>query len=79
MSSSAIEYKALDSMLAIVSGCKLRIADTASLDIIGSYNKAYHLCEISLSVNLQLNFTPLCTKGKLFVYKTKQKIMCDFV
>jgi uncharacterized membrane-anchored protein YitT (DUF2179 family) len=48
----------------------LRIADTASLEIVGSYNKAYHLCAISLSVNLQLNLTPLWTIGKLFVCKT---------
>lgn len=75
-SSSAIENSALDSMLAIVSGCKLRIADTASLDIVVSYNKAYHLCAISLSVNLQLNLTPLCTIGMLFVCKVKQKSMC---
>jgi len=68
-SSSAIENRALDSILATLSGCKLRIADTASLEIVGSYNKAYHLCAISLSVNLQLNLTPLWTIGKLFVYK----------
>lgn len=53
----------------MLSGCKLRIADTASLEIVGSYNKAYHLCAISLSVNLQLNLTPLWTSDKLLVYK----------
>lgn len=73
-SSSAIENRAFDSMLATVSGCKLRIADTASLDIVGSYNKAYHLCAISLSVNLQLNLTPLWTIDKLFVCKKPSKI-----
>lgn len=68
-SSSATENNALDSMVATVSGCKLRIANTASLDIVGSYINAYHLCAISFSVNLQLNLTPLCTTGRLFVYK----------
>ncbi|KAE9526785.1 hypothetical protein AGLY_013433 [Aphis glycines] len=62
-SSSATENRALDSILAMLSGCKLRIADIASLEIVGSYNKAYHLCAISLSVNLQLNLTPLWTIG----------------
>lgn len=75
-SSSAIENSALDSMVAIVSGCKFCIADTASLDIVESYNKAYHLCAISLSVNLQLNLTPLCTIVKLFVYRIKQNKIC---
>lgn len=42
-SSSATENRALASILATLSGCKLRIADTASLEIVGSYNKAYHL------------------------------------
>lgn len=78
MSSSATENKALASMLATVSGCKLRIADTASLDMVESYNKAYHLCEISLRVNLQLNFTPLCTIDRLFDCEIKQKIMWYF-
>lgn len=45
--SPLIENRVLDSIRAKVSGCKLRIADFASLDINGSNNKSNHLCLIS--------------------------------
>ncbi|KAI9587383.1 hypothetical protein GQX74_003229 [Glossina fuscipes] len=51
------------------SGCKLRIAATAILEIAGSYSKENHLACNSDKVNLHENFVPRCTMRKSFVCK----------
>jgi len=63
-SSSALLYKVLAWILAISSGCKLRIACTATRETALSYNNAYHLCCISCSVKRQENFVPRWTLNR---------------